>query len=162
VSGKPNVTRSEVATWVSAARQPRMRTSGLRELPPPEGGVGGARQRSTNWPRPKNVGPRAGGALTPDFGSVRGDLQALPPVDRRDSIAARLSRTPALWASRATGEHPLCPRRKSPKQGQNPNRLNLGKYPYEKPFLNGSRPGDVVSVPLGSRKRSGYADLQPS
>src|SRR5699024_1177865 len=87
-------TRSEVATWVSAARNPE---SDLQAAEIALAEVELARETAQHELASARMTLAASwGALTPDFGSVVGDLQVLPPVESFETLAARLSMTPEL------------------------------------------------------------------
>ncbi|MFP5341032.1 MAG: TolC family protein, partial [Gammaproteobacteria bacterium] len=98
------------------------------------------------------------GALTPDFGSVVGDLQVLPPVESFETLAARLSMTPELWASRLQANTISARRRVAEARAKPDIDLSLGIRRME--AFDDQGLVMSISVPLGSRKRSGYSIAQ--
>jgi len=149
-------TRSEVATWVSAARNPE---SDLQAAEIALAEVELARETAQHELASARMTLAASwGALTPDFGSVVGDLQALPPVESFETLAARLSMTPELWASRLQANTISARRRIAEARAKPDIDLSLGVRRME--AFNDQGLVMSISVPLGSRKRSGYSIAQ--
>lgn len=98
------------------------------------------------------------GALVPDFGEVVGDLKALPTVVPFETLASRLPMTPELQASRLQADTIVARRRVAEASAKPDVDVSLGVRRME--AFNDQGLVMSVSVPLGSRKRSGYSVAQ--
>ncbi|HBP6433517.1 TolC family protein [Pseudomonas aeruginosa] len=149
-------TRREVAAWVTAARNPESdlqaaeialaeaeldRESAEHEL------ASAKMTLAASW-----------GALMPDFGEVVGDLQFLPTVEPFEALAARLSMTPELRAARLQADTIAARSRIAEASAKPDIDVSLGVRRME--AFNDHGLVMSVSVPLGSRTRSGYSVAQ--
>lgn len=146
-------TRSEVAAWVEAARNPGSDLQAAeialaeaelnRETTEQE--LSAARTAlSASW-----------GILAPDFERVAGDLQALPGVESFEVLSGRLSAAPESRASRLQAETAVARRRLAEASARPDLDVSLGVrhfQDYRDQALVMS-----VSMPLGSRRRAGYS-----
>lgn len=149
-------TRREVATWVAAARNPE---SDLQAADIALAEAELARETTQHELSSARVTLAASwGALTPDFGLLVGDLQALPTVESFETLAARLPMTPELWASRLQADTIAAQRRVAEASARPDIDLSLGVRRLEAVDDQGLVMS--ISMPLGSRKRSGYSIAQ--
>lgn len=149
-------TRREVATWVAAARNPE---SDLQAADIALAEAELARETTQHELSSARVTLAASwGALTPDFGLLVGDLQALPTVESFETLAARLPMTPELWASRLQADTIAARRRVAEASARPDIDLSLGVRRLEAVDDQGLVMS--ISMPLGSRKRSGYSIAQ--
>ncbi len=149
-------TRQEVATWVTAARNPESELQAA-EIALADAEL--ARESAQHELASARMTLAASwGVLTPDFGLVVGDLQTLPPVESFETMATRVSMTPELRASRLQA-NTITARRRVAEASTRPDiDLSLGVRRLE--GLDDQGLVLSVSVPLGSRKRSGYSIAQ--
>jgi len=149
-------TRREVAAWVEAARNPESDLQAAEivlaeaelDRESAEHELASARMTlAASW-----------GALMPDFGEVVGDLQALPTVEPFETLAARLSMTPELRAARLQADTIAARRRVAEASAKPDIDVSLGVRRME--AFNDQGLVMSVSVPLGSRTRSGYSVAQ--
>ncbi len=146
-------TRREVATWVSAARNPE---SDLRaaEIAVAEAEL--EREHAEHELASARVTLAAAwGALTPDFERVAGDLDTLPPVEAFDALAARLpmgieQRAAALEAVS------IAARRRAAEASAKPD-LNVSLGVRRLEGLDDQGLVMSVSMPLGSRPRAAFS-----
>lgn len=149
-------TRREVANWVNAARNPEsdLRAAEIAvfdaelEVSRVEGKLVSSRLTlAASW-----------GALTPDFGTVAGDLQALPKVEPFDAMVARLPMTPEQRAALLEAES-IAARKRLAEAGAKPDvAFNVGVRRND--ALNDQAFVMSVSIPLGTGTRSGFAVME--
>lgn len=146
-------TRREVAAWVAAARNPEsdLRAAEIAvaeaelELEHAEHELASARTTlAASW-----------GALTPDFETAAGDLQALPVAEPFETLAARLPMTPEQRASLLEAETIAARRRVAEASAKPDLNVSLGVRRLEAFGDQGLVMS--VSVPLGSKPRSAYS-----
>ncbi len=149
-------TRREVAAWVTAARNPESDLQAAEialaeaelDRESAEHELASARMTlAASW-----------GALMPDFGEVVGDLQFLPTVEPFEALAARLSMTPELRAARLQADTIAARSRIAEASARPDIDVSLGVRRME--AFNDHGLVMSVSVPLGSRTRSGYSVAQ--
>lgn len=149
-------TRREIGAWVTAARNPQ---SDLQAAAITLAEAELARETAQHELASARMTLAASwGALTPDFGPLVGDLQTLPTVEPFETLAARLSMTPELWASRLQAETIAAKRRVAEASAKPDIDLSLGVRRLE--AFNSQGLVMSISVPLGSRMRSGYSIAQ--
>lgn len=149
-------TRREVAAWVTAARNPESDLQAAEialaeaelDRESAEHELASARMTlAASW-----------GALMPDFGEVVGDLQFLPTVEPFEALAARLSMTPELRAAHLQADTIAARSRIAEASARPDIDVSLGVRRME--AFNDHGLVMSVSVPLGSRTRSGYSVAQ--
>lgn len=146
-------TRSEVATWVAAARNPESDLSAAEiavaeaelEREHAEHELASARMTlAASW-----------GALTPDFDTVAGDLRQLPEIAPFATLAARLPTTPEQRASLLEAEA-IAARRRVAEASAKPD-LNLSVGVRRLEAFDEQGLVMSVSVPLGSKPRAAHS-----
>jgi len=146
-------TRREVAAWVRVARNP---DSDLQAADIALAEAELDHERSEHDLASARMALAASwGALTPDFGTAIGELGTLPEVEPFEILAARLAQTPELRALRLQAETIRARRRLSEAEAKPDLDLGFGVRRMQE----GRDHGLVLalSVPLGSRRRAGYA-----
>lgn len=147
------ITRREVESWVSAARNPE---SDLRaaEIVVAEAEL--ARENAEHELAAARLTLAASwGAFEPDFASVIGELSVLPPVEPFPALVQRLPMTPEERALLLEAET-ISARRRMAEAARKPDiNVSLGVRRLELPDDTGLVMS--VSVPLGSRKRAAFS-----
>lgn len=146
-------TRREVASWVNAARNP---DSDLRAA---EIAVAEAELEVENVQHElltaKMALASSWGALTPDFESVQGDFDALPPVEEFEDLVTRLPMTPEQRSAILDAEAIVARRRVAEASAKPDVNVSLGVRRME--GLDDQGLVMAVTVPLGSRKRASFS-----
>jgi cobalt-zinc-cadmium efflux system outer membrane protein len=146
-------TRREVATWVAAARNPE---SDLRaaEIAVAEAEL--EREHAEHELESARVTLASSwGSLEPDFTSASGEFETLPPIESFETLAAKLPMTPEQRANILESQTIEARRRVALASAKPDLTVSLGVRRLD--ALDDQGLVASVSMPLGSRKRSGYS-----
>lgn len=146
-------TRREVATWVAAARNPE---SDLRaaEIAVAEAEL--EREHAEHELQSARVTLASSwGSMEPDFDSALGEFEVLPQVESFESLAAKLPMTPEQRANQLETQTIEARRRVALASAKPDVTVSVGLRRLQ--ALGDQGVVASASMPLGSRKRSGYS-----